>query len=168
MKPSSFNWPLRANRTASQRKVASVSPCLEMSSSVSTPATSSTPNPRNATLVPLRFSALPNTQPATITANVPAVIHSSRDIGPMRARSLRAAAGASGVAPTRGGKSFATSRGNIAIAMSDGTEEARSQLPKPISSPAFCAICAPIGLHEVAVIQRAEETARLAIPQNMR
>ena len=54
------------------------------------------------------------------------------------------------------------------IATSDGTEEARSQLPKLISSPAFCAICTPIGLAEVAVIQRADEIARLAIPQNMR
>ena len=88
----------------------------------------------------------PNTQPATITTKVTAVIHSSRDIAPMPASSLRAAAGASGVAPTPGGKIFATSRGNIAIAMSDGTEEARNQFPKPISSPAFCAICTPIGL----------------------
>ena len=86
----------------------------------------------------------------------------------MLASSARAAAGASGVAPTRGGKSFETSRGNIAIAMSAGTEEARNQLPNPISSPDFCAICTPIGLAEVAVIQRAEETARLAIAQNMR
>ena len=32
----------------------------------------------------------------------------------------------------------------------------------------FCTICTPIGLQEVEVIQRAEEIARLAIPQNMR
>ena len=96
------------------------------------------------------------------------MIHSSRDIVPMPASSLRAAAGASGVAPTRGGKSFATSSGNIPIATSAGTQEARSQDPNPISSPNFCAICTPIGLAEVAVIQRAEETARLAIAQNMR
>jgi hypothetical protein len=55
-----------------------------------------------------------------------------------------------------GEKIFETSRGNIAIAKSDGTEEARNQLPKPISTPAFCAICTPIGLHEVAVRHRAE------------
>ena len=122
----------------------------------------------NATAVMLSFSALPNTQPVTITTKVTAVIHSSRDIGPMPASSLRAAAGASGVAPTPGEKIFATSRGNIPIATSVGTEEARSQLPKPISNPAFCAICTPIGLAEVAVSQRAEETARLAIAQNMR
>ena len=52
--------------------------------------------------------------------------------------------------------------------MSDGTAEARSHLPKSISSPAFCTICTAIGLAEVAVIQSAEETARLAIAQNMR
>ena len=51
--------------------------------------------------------------------------------------------------------------------MSDGTAEARNHLPKVISSPAFCTICTAIGLQEVAVIQRAEEIARLAIPQNM-
>jgi hypothetical protein len=122
----------------------------------------------NATAVLLSCSALPNTQPATITTNVTAVIRSSRDIAPMPARSLRAAAGASGVAPTPGEKISKTSRGNITIALSVGTEEARSQLPKPISSPAFCAIWTPIGLQEVAVSQRAEETARLAIAQNMR
>ncbi len=61
-----------------------------------------------------------------------------------------------------------TRNGNMAIATSVGTEEAHSQLPNPISSPAFCTICTLIGLHDVAVIQRAEETARLAIAQNMR
>ncbi len=76
--------------------------------------------------------------------------------------------GASGVAPTPGGKIFETSSGNITIAISVGTEEAASQLPNPISSPALCTICTPIGLHEVAVIHSAEETARLAIVQNMR
>ena len=86
----------------------------------------------------------------------------------MPASSLRAAAGASGVLPTRGGKSFATSRGSSPIAISEGTEEASKHFPNSISSPAFCTICTPIGLAEVAVIQRAEETARLAISQNMR
>ena len=91
----------------------------------------------NATLVALRFSALPNTQPATITTKVTAVIHSSRDIAPMPARSLRAAAGASGVAPTPGEKIFATSNGNIRIAVSVGTDEARNQLREADLEPGF-------------------------------
>src|SRR4029077_3236820 len=136
--------------------------------SVITPASSSTPKPINATLVVLRSSLLPNTQPATISTKVAAVIHSSRDILPMLARSLRAAAGASGVLPTRGGKIFATMRGRRPSATSDGTAEASNHLPKLISSPAFCTICTAIGLQEVAVIQRAEEIARLATPKNMR
>ena len=86
----------------------------------------------------------------------------------MPASSLRAAAGASGVLPTPGGKSFATIRGRSTIATSDGTAEARNHFPKSISSPAFCTICTAIGLQEVAVIHSAEETARLAIAQNMR
>ena len=93
---------------------------------------SSKPNPMNATLVVLRCSLLPKIQPATISTKATAVIHSLRDIAPMPASSLRAAAGASGVAPTRGGKVFATSRGSIPIAMSDGTEEASSHFPKSI------------------------------------
>ena len=54
------------------------------------------------------------------------------------------------------------------MAVSAGTHEARSQLPKPISSPNCFVTCTPIGLAEVAVIQSAEETARLAMVQNMR
>ena len=73
-----------------------------------------------------------------------------------------------GVLPTPGETSFATSRGRSTIARSDGTEDARNHRPKSISSPDSFAICTPIGLQEVAVIQRAEETARLAIAQNMR
>ena len=86
----------------------------------------------------------------------------------MSARSRRAAAGASGVFLTPGGKSHATSRGSSAIAASAGTDAATSQLPKPIVSPDSRAICTPIGLADVAVIQSADETARLAIVQYMR
>ena len=111
---------------------------------------------------------MPKIQPATISTKVTAVIHSSRDIRPMPASSLRAAAGASGVLPTRGGKSFATIRGRSPIATSEGTAEARSHFPKSISSPACWTICTAIGLAEVAVIHSAEETARPAIEQNMR
>ncbi len=72
------------------------------------------------------------------------------------------------MAPTRGGKSFATIHGSSVIAVSAGTHEATSQLPKPISIPDWRITCTPMGLAEVAVIHRAEETARLAIAQNMR
>ena len=157
-----------AKSTASHKKVTSVSPCLVMSSSVITPRNSNTPKPMKATLVVLSCSMLPKTQPATISTKVPAVIHSSRDIRPMAASSLRAAAGASGVLPTPGGKSCATIRGSSAIAMSEGTDEARSHFPKSISSPACWTICTAIGLADVAVIHNAEETARPAIEQNMR
>jgi len=54
------------------------------------------------------------------------------------------------------------------FAVNAGTEAAMSQLPKPICSPNCFAIWIPIGLADVAVIQRADETARLAIPQNIR
>ena len=54
------------------------------------------------------------------------------------------------------------------MAVSAGTQEARSQLPKPTSMPDWRITCTPIGLAEVAVIHRAEETARLAMPQNIR
>ena len=52
--------------------------------------------------------------------------------------------------------------------MSAGTEAATSHLPKSISTPNSRAIWIPIGLADVAVIQSAEETARLAMPQNIR
>src|SRR5690348_14901580 len=139
-----------------------------MSSKVRTPVTIRAPKPRNATLVALMFNWLPSTQPAIISAKIAAVISSFLDIDPIDARSLRAAPGASGVAPTPGGKILKTRNGNIAIATSVGTHEASSQLPNPISNPAFCTIWMPIGLQDVAVIQRAEETARPAIEQNIR
>ncbi len=103
-----------------------------------------------------------------MNTKVTAVIHSSRDMRPMPASSLRAAAGASGVLPTPGGKNFATISGSSAIATSVGTDEARIHLPKSIDRPAFSAICTPIGLQDVAVIHSADETARPAIEQNIR
>ena len=97
------------------------------------------------------------------------MIHSSRDIGPMPAISARAAAGASGVAPTPRRKELRDEqrqqRDRDERRHAGGEEPAD---PKPISSPDCRAICTPIGLAEVAVIQRAEETARLAMVQNMR
>ena len=49
-----------------------------------------------------------------------------------------------------------------------GTDAANSQLPKLIFTPYCAASETPIGLAEVAVSQSAEETLRLAMPQNMR
>jgi hypothetical protein len=43
-----------------------------------------------------------------------------------------------------------------------------SHEPKLIFRPNWRAISAPIGFTDVAVIQSAEETARLAMPQNIR
>ena len=51
---------------------------------------------------------------------------------------------------------------------SAGREAAMSHEPKLIFRPNCSAISTPIGFTEVAVSQRAEETARLAIPQNIR
>ncbi len=96
------------------------------------------------------------------------MIRSSRDSGPSAASALRAATGASGVSPTPGGKIRATTHGSSRIAVSAGTEAAMSHLPKPISSPNSRATWMPIGLADVAVIQSADETARLAIAQNIR
>ena len=62
----------------------------------------------------------------------------------------------------------ATTHGNSRIAVSAGTEAAISHLPKLMSNPNSCATWMPIGLADVAVIQRADDTARLAIPQNIR
>jgi hypothetical protein len=59
-------------------------------------------------------------------------------------------------------------RGRRRMAASAGTEAATSHEPNPIVRPACSASCTPMGLADVAVSQSAEETARLAIPQNMR
>ena len=119
-------------------------------------------------LVTLSCSASANIQPDTISAKATAVIHSSRESGPSSASILRAATGASGVSRTRGGKSQPMTHGRARIAVSAGTEATSSHLPKPISRPNSRTTCRPIGLAEVAVIQSADETARLAMLQNMR
>ncbi len=107
-------------------------------------------------------------QPDTISANATAVIRSSRENGPNAARALRAATGASGVSPTRGGNSRAITQGKARIAVSAGTQEATNHFPKPIWIPYSRTSCIPIGFAEVAVIQRADDTARLAMVQNIR
>ncbi len=107
-------------------------------------------------------------QPETISANATAVIRSSRDSGPNVASALRAAIGASGVSPTPGGNSRAINHGKARIAVSAGTEEATNHFPKPIWTPNCRATCIPIGFAEVAVIHKADDTARLAMVQNIR
>ena len=96
------------------------------------------------------------------------MIRSSRDSGPKVASALRAATGASGVLPTPGGKSRATTSGSSRIAVSAGTEAATQPLAEADLEPESCATWMPIGLADVAVIHSADETARLAIAQNIR
>ena len=107
-------------------------------------------------------------QPDTISVNATAVIRSSRESGPSVASALRAATGASGVSPTVGGNSRAINQGKARMAVSAGTQEATNHFPKPIWIPYCRATCIPIGFAEVAVIHRADDTARLAIVQNIR
>src|SRR5512135_749376 len=59
-------------------------------------------------------------------------------------------------------------RGRRRMATSVGTDAAISQEPKPMERPKVRPISNPMGLAEVAVSQRAEETLKLAMPQNMR
>ena len=54
------------------------------------------------------------------------------------------------------------------MAASAGTQEARSHEPKPIRRPMCSATLAPMGFADVAVSQSADETDRLAMPENMR
>src|SRR6185312_10695648 len=139
-----------------------------MSLAVNTPVISNRPRPANATLVTFRFSLSANIQPVTISTNAMAVIHSSRDSGPSSASAFRAAAGASGVAPTPGGNKRASNQGSARIETSAGTDEAISHFPKPTFTPYFCATWIAIGFADVAVIHSAEETARPAMVQNIR
>jgi hypothetical protein len=86
----------------------------------------------------------------------------------MLCSSLRAIAGALGVSATPGGKSRERIRGSRKIVTSAGTDEANSHVPKVIFTPDCAASDTPMGLAEVAVSHRADETLRLAMPQNMR
>ena len=146
----------------------SVPPSSAMSSSVSTLVARSAPRPAKATAVRSSFSAPAVTHPVTISTNATATTVSSRVSGPMDRRAARAAAGASGVARTPGGNSQYSTSGSSSTAASAGTDAARSHEPKVIFRPNCCAISTPIGFTDVAVSQSAEDTARLAMPQNMR
>ena len=56
----------------------------------------------------------------------------------------------------------------MAIAQSVGTHAARSHRPNPISTPSPRAISVPSGLAAIAVSQSADDTLRLAMPENIR
>ena len=168
MKPSSFSWLLSANSTASHRKVARVLPCAAMSSTVRTLVASSAARPAKAIAVRLRSKVFAMTQPVTMSAKDTATIHSSRLSDPIERSAARAAAGAPGEAVTPGGYNQYRKSGSRSIAVSVGTDAATNHDPKLMSRPYCSATDTPIGLTDVAVSQRAEETARLAIPQNIR
>ena len=114
------------------------------------------------------FSVPAVTHPVTISTNATATTFSSRLKGPIERRAARAAAGASGVPRTPGGKTQYSTKGRSSTAAIAGTDAARSQEPKLIFRPNCRAISTPIGFTDVAVSQSAEETARLAMPQNIR
>src|SRR4029453_10839496 len=133
-----------------------------------TPVIIISPNPAKAILVTLSCSLSAKIQPVTISTKAIAVIRSSRDSGPNSASALFAAAGASGVAPTPGGNKRASNHGKRRIAVNAGTDAAMSHFPKPRLTPYSCATRNAIGLGDVAVIQSAEEAARLALPQNIK
>ena len=86
----------------------------------------------------------------------------------MAASAARAARGASGVAVTSGRIIVNSSQGSNAIATSVGTDAATSHEPKPISRPWPRAISAPSGLAAIAVNHSADDTVRLAMPENIR
>ena len=169
MKPSSFSWLLSANSTASQRYVTSVPPCWAMSSTVRTLVARSTARPPKATAVRFRFKVPAMTQPVTMSAKDTATIHSSRLRGPIERSAARAAAGASGEAVTPGGYNRYRNQGkqqDRGQRRNRRGDEPRAEVDR--RGRTASATDTPIGLTEVAVSQRAEETARLAIPQNIR
>ena len=104
----------------------------------------------------------------TIPANVAATIFSCGRSGPSSASARRAARGASGVAVTSGLMTLYRTSGSRAIAARVGMEDATNQEPNPISRPWARAISAPRGFAAMAVNHRADETVRLAMPENMR
>ena len=169
MKPSSFSCALRANEhrepEEGHQRVALLGDVVEREHA----REQQHAEPHEGDGGPLRCSALPKTQPATISTKItgrdPLVSRHRAHAGEILARRRGGLGRLPDAAAERASQRSAAT---AAIATSDGTEEARSQLPKPILSPAFCAICTPIGLAEVAVIQSAEESARPAIEQNMR
>ena len=76
--------------------------------------------------------------------------------------------GASGVSSTPGGNNRAINQGKQRSAVKAGTAEAINHFPKPIGCHTAAPACSPMGLAEVAVIHRADDTARLAMAQNIR
>ena len=149
--------------------MASVSPCVAMSSSVSTFVISSTPSPAKAMLVTLSFSVSAKIQPDTISTNATAVILSSRVSGPIAASAVARGGRRVGRRAHAGREELRDDqRQQRGSPSAPAPRPSTSHLPKPISSPNSRAIWTPIGLADVAVIHSADETARLAMPQNIR
>ena len=86
----------------------------------------------------------------------------------MASSAARAAAAPRAWPMTSGRISLKSSQGSNAIATSVGTDEATSHEPKPISRPWPRAISAPSGLAAIAVNHSADDTVRLAMPENIR
>ena len=162
MKPSSLSWLLSVNSTANQMKVASTSPSLAMSPSVSTPRREqhAEAEERDRRRVePERRGRRPQRRPCRRRSRR----RSSRRGGAARARgsASRAAAGASGVAVTSGADELVEQerqqrhRGERRHGRRRASHE-----PKPISTPTPRAISAPSGFAAIAVNHSAEDSAQ--------
>jgi hypothetical protein len=88
-------------------------------------------------------------------------------MGPSAFSVALAATGASGVAVTSGAINRKSSSGKSTIAVSVGSEDASSHDPNPISTPSGRAISAPSGLAAIAVSHSADDSVRLAMPENI-
>ena len=168
MKPSLFSWLLNVNSDANQMNVASTSPCPAMSLGVSTLVASMIPSPRNATAVGSTCRVLASPHSTTMPRKVIPTTFWSRVRGPSSASVLRASAGAFGMAVTSGLMILYKRNGTRTIARSVGTTDATSHEPKPMFTPLFLAISAPSGLPAIAVSHSAEDSVRLAMPENIR
>ena len=143
MNPSSFSWLLSVKSTANQMNVASTSPSLAMSSSVSTPVASSTPSPRKATAVESSPSVAADApQRDHARRRSPSTIFSSRLSGPSAASACRAAAGASGVAVTSGADELVEQQ-------RQQHHRRRASAPRPRAATSRTPISTPNGLRDL-------------------
>ena len=169
MNPSSLSWPLNVKSTANQMKVASTSPSLAMSSSVSTPVASSTPRPRNAIAV--------ESSPR-VAADAPERHHAGerdrhdllvRLKGPMRGERLPAPLAAPRASPSLRAESPCKQQGSSAMA--DERRDRRGDEPRAEADlDAVAARRSPrrAGFAAIAVNHSAEDRVRLAMPENIR
>ena len=100
--------------------------------------------------------------------NVTATMRSWRDRVPIAASARLAAAGASGVDVTSGFMMRCRIHGSSTMAASVGTDAAISHDPNVIVRPNVRASSAPSGLPAMAVNHNADDTLRLAMPENIR